>query len=308
MKKGLVFLLACVSIFSFCLSACGEQAPAIQVEENAIVASEVDSPTRYEFRERIPQNVLERHADLRNITPSGMVERVNPILEPFGYRLEPNPIASYFEFFVYQGEEKLPETLTYFWMPSVRTDGKDFVLPVELPNGVLGILQKDGLKPWEAREPSARLPLYAGNDLVYVAEYLERVVVTSGTEELLSVSIIPGPAPAIKTFLPWKNGWVLEVNGEVYYNEKKQNEIWKYPEMFDWSIINGKPFFFFQDAEGKIGLNYNGKDLGVRYESVPHYQCCEPSMFNPSYNGKIVWFYALKDNTWYYVEAGGFTK
>jgi hypothetical protein len=35
-----------------------------------------------------------------------------------------------------------------------------------------------------------------------------------------------------------------------------------------------------------------------------HNRCCEPGAFNAAGNESMVWFYALWDGTWYYVEIG----
>ncbi len=41
-----------------------------------------------------------------------------------------------------------------------------------------------------------------------------------------------------------------------------------------------------------------------RYDDIVHYLCCEPGMFNAAGNDTMVWFYALRDGVWHYVEAG----
>ena len=49
---------------------------------------------------------------------------------------------------------------------------------------------------------------------------------------------------------------------------------------------------------------YDGNIFHGMYEDVIHYKCCEPSLFNIRSNDNMVWFFALKDGYWYYVEAG----
>ena len=49
---------------------------------------------------------------------------------------------------------------------------------------------------------------------------------------------------------------------------------------------------------------YGGEALPLTYDEVAHYPCCEPSVFNIESNEHMLWFYALKDGWWHYVEIG----
>lgn len=67
--------------------------------------------------------------------------------------------------------------------------------------------------------------------------------------------------------------------------------------------INGKAFALFL-AGGVTHMRYNGQVLPNVYDEVVVGKKGELSIFNPGQNGSIVWFYALRDGLWYYVEAG----
>jgi hypothetical protein len=99
--------------------------------------------------------------------------------------------------------------------------------------------------------------------------------------------------------------WILEVNGMLVVDGKIINQEMGYEEVFDWSILNGKPFYFYTRA-GQTYLSYDGQDLPEVYDQVFHKACCEPSMFNVGSSKDMVWFYALKEGVWYYVEVGDF--
>jgi hypothetical protein len=56
--------------------------------------------------------------------------------------------------------------------------------------------------------------------------------------------------------------------------------------------------------DGETHAAYHGQVLPMAYDYVFHGMCCEPAAFNVAGSGKMVWFYALKDGVWHYVEMG----
>jgi len=109
--------------------------------------------------------------------------------------------------------------------------------------------------------------------------------------------------PPIKGFWSWNNQWVLELDGTLIVDGQSVNQTLGYDEIFSWYKINGKPFYFFK-KDNSVYLSYDGSTLPIQYDEVIHYQCCEPAMFNPGENSNMVWFYALRAGSWYYVELG----
>ncbi len=103
----------------------------------------------------------------------------------------------------------------------------------------------------------------------------------------------------------WDGRWVVEVNGMLIVNGQIVNQEWGYDEIFGCQELNGKPFYFFVQ-DGKTFLSYDGETLPVSYDYVYHGMCCEPAAFNVGGNDRMVWFYALKDGFWHYVELGVF--
>ena len=84
---------------------------------------------------------------------------------------------------------------------------------------------------------------------------------------------------------------------------KSLNEEQGYDEMFGWRPLNGKPFYFFKMGD-RIGVSYADEVLPYQYEEVIHYRCCGPAAFNVGNSEVMVWFHALKNGMWYYVEMG----
>jgi hypothetical protein len=93
----------------------------------------------------------------------------------------------------------------------------------------------------------------------------------------------------------FKPKFVLAVD-RVVMNQKLDCE-----EIFNWQLLGGKPFYFCQAGDG-VRLVYDGQALPVQYAEVIHYRCCEPAAFNVGSNEQMAWFYARRDNAWYYVE------
>jgi hypothetical protein len=100
--------------------------------------------------------------------------------------------------------------------------------------------------------------------------------------------------------------WVLEVNGMLVVDGKVINQMMGYmgfKEVFDWSLLDGRPFYFYI-KDGNTYLSYDGQTLPLIYTRVFHKACCEPVAFNVGSNDRMVWFYAVKNGIWYYVELG----
>lgn len=103
----------------------------------------------------------------------------------------------------------------------------------------------------------------------------------------------------------WAGRWVLEVNGVLVVEGEIYNELAGYQEIFNFHILNGKPFFFFV-KDGQTGIFYDGSAWPAQFEYVYHGACCEPAIANPGGNDAMVWFYALQQDWWDYVEIGIF--
>ncbi len=67
--------------------------------------------------------------------------------------------------------------------------------------------------------------------------------------------------------------------------------------------MGGKPFYFFRRG-GRIGFSYEGQEVLLGYDRVPHYECCSGAELNPVHAENMVAFFAQRDGKWYYVEIG----
>jgi len=104
----------------------------------------------------------------------------------------------------------------------------------------------------------------------------------------------------------WDGKWVLETfEEEVFVEGESLNDLLGYSDIFEFHLIAGKPFFFFRQ-DGKVRISYDGQVLPVEYDKVHHYGCCDSSAYNPRVGERIISFYALRGDQWYFVDMGNY--
>jgi hypothetical protein len=173
-------------------------------------------------------------------------------------------------------------------------------------------VRSGSIEEWDLALYAFTPPAFVGSDLMSVAmdsqnrqAGMQKYVVLRNDEVVHRFEaqfMVDNP---IKGIWSWEGRWVLEVAGQVVVEGKSLNQQMDYGEIFGWRLLGGEPFYFFE-KDGKIGISYAGQPPPVHYEEVIHYQCCEPAAFNLQGNDSMVWFHALRDGTWYYVESGSY--
>ena len=285
--------------------AASQTALGLVVEEYPIVASGVYTPDRLEYTGYITSTILERRQAWRNPPPVKVVESTNQVLAKFGFRLEPNPIKSNYEYQLYQGNTLAQDQIMGFWPVMVNQRGDDFALLLQTSKGEK-LVRRAGIELWDPSQHASTGPILVGNDLVtvdldsrwkqYAVRHGNKIVYTAPVPRTWTDNPVKG-------LWAWKGHWVLEVLGQVVIDGKSLNKEQGYDEIFNWRLLNGQPFYFFKKGN-RIGVYYAGRVLPYQYDKVIHYQCCEPAVFNVSGNETMVWFHALRDGVWYYVEMG----
>lgn len=281
----------------------------LTVEEYPIVAQQVDTPMHFEYLQRIPSEVLQKRQAWREPTPEGRVASTNQALAPFGYRLAPREEPGWdYPFYDLCKDEVLFESdLITLWPVAVTTSGDDIALLVEKLNGPTLLIHRGFTERWDESRHAFIPPVFVGDELVAVErdEEQEQYSVMLGDETLYTFTV-PGPRVdnPVKGLWSWDGHWVLEVDGEVVWADGQSlNQELGYDEIFGWRLLSGQPFYFFK-KDNRIGVYYAGQVLSYQYDDVIHYRCCEPGVFNVAGNETMVWFHALRDGMWYYVEMG----
>jgi len=125
------------------------------------------------------------------------------------------------------------------------------------------------------------------------------------------------PNAVLQAFYVYNEHWILEYSkpeinggrlvgsyGTVVVDGKNLNDKNHYTEMFSHGYIKDELFYFFRDKKGGIRISYAGKTLPDKYDEVMHYSGGFYVNLNPAWNRNMISFYGLKNNFWYYVEAG----
>jgi hypothetical protein len=280
----------------------------VAVDETPIVEASIDSPTRIEFMERIPPEVLEKRAGLRSGTLDSRLARTNDLLEPFGTALKASTGSEVPLFELIRGDESLLEDISMFWPASVSASGSDFALVVEIWNGGYRLVRKESLQKgifedWDMGASQFIPPVFYGEVLLSVSWDGQRSQVLLQLEgpQLYAFSAAYLVAPPVKGLWSWEDRWLLEVDGFLTQDGENLNERLGYEEIFGWQVLHDKPFYYFRKGP-RVGISYDGQVLPLYYDDIPHYRCCEPAAFNNAGNDDMVWFYGLREGIWYYVE------
>ena len=139
------------------------------------------------------------------------------------------------------------------------------------------------------------------------------VVVTRNDREIYRIDTgLPSPIAGLQGLWAYDDHWVLEtayITPDAYGGRLSRDGAMLRPladneEMFDFQLMAGRPFFF--NVDGDIRLSFDGQEIAGDYDEVPHYQCCSAAILNPLHAEDMVAFFARRDATWYYVEAGLF--
>lgn len=301
-------------------------AMGLTIEEYAIVSADVAAPDRYEFFDHIPDSVLERRAAWRRYDAQSRVEKKDDPLAPFGCHLweEDNPEGQGVSYGLTCDGQRIVSDLGRVWPVSVNAAGSAFALMAQrhpVDGGECLLVRNQEVEPLPREQCRGIRPIYWGDQLLRVERvdhgrfavkqedeilyvYTDpRVRPDPSPEELVFESYVEQVDPTIRGLLVTEEGWSLLAKGEVIINGESLNRRLGVDEIFTYISLHGQRLFFFEQG-GKVGISYGGETLPLSYDEVIRYQGCEPGAFNVAWNSNMVWFYALKDGMWHYVEIG----
>jgi hypothetical protein len=286
------------------------------IREVPIVVAVVDGPGHFEYDDRLGDEILARIKALRDQSAERSLALTNEALAPFGYRLDSRFDADWNRTFydLYrEGEaEPLLPGLSPLWeVPlnaSVNASGTDFALVVEnAPNTwpLYLLVDSDEVQKWDSGESWAR-PGYVGDDLARVTRTGDvsfTYQVELGTRSVYTgTAALYGAYMPLRSFTTWGDHWVLEVDDHLIMDGQDIGQTLGYDAAFGFARIGGQPFHFFEQS-GLVGISYGGQVLPNAYEEVFHNHCCEAAIHNVEFGPDAVWFHALRDGVWTWVEA-----
>ena len=145
------------------------------------------------------------------------------------------------------------------------------------------------------------------------------VTINQAGKEVYQINTGPGsPITSLAGLWVVNDSWWLETvlinldgepftTGQISRDGDLLNTIMNNQDSFGLQTIAGIPFYFFK-RDGKIGYWYEGKEIMLEYDDIPHYLCCSNSILNPRASENMVSFFARSGNDWFYVELGLFSK
>ena len=219
----------------------------------------------------------------------------NVTLEPFGFRISQDAL--------YQGGEQLLSGITYFSQITTSASGKNFLLLLKDSSGKEWFLSKDGLFPWnQGNHWFLANPILNGEEILYPL-WDQKVNIIANGKSIYSLAIVLGAEFHVDLFTSWNGHWLLENHGMLIQDGVILNEALGYEEMFEWRLLNEKPFYFFRKGP-KVGISWDGKILPLTFDDVFYHGCCGYSGYNLRGNKYSVGFFALREGMWRYVELG----
>ena len=275
-----------------------------EIEEYALVEQSIDNPTHAGFQTRVPDSIRARREGPAFFEPENVILVPNQALAAFGFRLAQNPNPPFGAYALYAGDTLVQADIARFWPVSIKKDGstaQDFLFAFETLTGEHRMASMAGIQDWpvqgQATETSSP-PVYLKGSLAYAAVDSDGLSVIAGSDLLYT-----GAAGTPRNFYTWgSDHWALELDGRVILDGQDLNELHHYEEVFQWALIDNQPFYFYTRS-GLTHLNYAGRDLPYTYDLVVHAGEGEGALFNPTVTEQVVWFYALRDGLWYYVEG-----
>jgi len=91
--------------------------------------------------------------------------------------------------------------------------------------------------------------------------------------------------------------------GQLVQDGEELNGKNGYGTSFGFQTIDGIPFYFFERA-GKMDAWYDGQEIPLGFDNIPHYGCCSSGALNPQKYQDRVAFFGHKNETWYFVQIG----
>jgi hypothetical protein len=120
------------------------------------------------------------------------------------------------------------------------------------------------------------------------------------------------PISDLRNITAYDNHWVLETNhytddtpfnGKITEDGILLNDKYGYEEAFNFQTINEKPLYLFK-RNGKIDLWFDGQQIPLDFDQIPHYSCCSEGELNPRQWTTMLAFFGARGKIWYFVQIG----
>lgn len=131
---------------------------------------------------------------------------------------------------------------------------------------------------------------------VFRREYRERVEPNPEVER-----------PAFGNVAVWGARWGMEltVDADVWMDGVSVKASRGYEHAFALGTSRKRPIYLFVGHDGKLGVNFDGRESPERYDEILEGMCCDRGGLNPVVNGDALRFHARRGGTWLFVVARG---
>jgi hypothetical protein len=298
-------------------------AGALEVREYPLVEQSKDNPTHLDFQQHVTAAVAAQRDGWRFPGREEAVSAPNHALQPFGFRLEANSAPPFSGYTLYHHETALHSDIAQFWPVSVRRDASlrstDFLLPFLTLSGEKLVASAAGIHAWPAQAEAGNgvdssPPAYYGDQIAYaqtgggvVSVYAGPSLLYAGSEPDTAQSAQSGSPRALHTWgsAETTKHWALELDQRVLVDGQDLAQAQAVDRAYEFHLLDGQPLYFF-DKDGLTRMHYAGSDLPYSYDQIIYQNTGDLAVFNPGSTGRVLWYYALRDGLWYYVEAGIF--
>jgi hypothetical protein len=196
-----------------------------------------------------------------------------------------------------------PETLEFSSVVGREFSAADFGISVPFPSN-----QMEGTP--------LRLTVLLNGDVIVASEDTQpsdfemSILVTRNNEPIFRTDAGQiSPIEPVQGLWTFDGHWVLETNlfltdkpfnGQVFVDGEALNQKNGYEESFNFQTLNGRPFYFFR-RNGIVDAWFDGKEIPLGFDDIPHYLCCGDSGLNPKVRQGAVLFFGNNDGKWYFV-------
>lgn len=291
---------------------------SFSLSEHALaIEYQSEDPSEKIFLNFVAPEILPTQSSSHQSYSPATVESVNQSLEKHGYKLQQGDVAHLYDLYqngtkalqniyqlpkIYLFQTEYDERLVFF--AHTLVDSKQS--PYTEGNIVSYLVQDEKITVWEK---AVLNPMYSGWTPIWVEDKPLFLGLGDGvTLQVLNVqheivytfATYFGTHVPIKKFQAWDEHWILEVSNFVVQDGVIFNEKFKFEEVFNWSLINKKPFYFFRKGP-RVGFSYDGQFFSTYYDEIVHGYCCGLALNNPMVRDNVIRFFGKRGGVWHYV-------
>jgi len=321
-KLSLIMLICCISLLGCQQDSNQANLPkGLIIEEHELkYYPDISTDTlRFEVKTGSTEDVLAKHKTYRDYDGQ-LLEYNNKLLQPFGYRIELTQKQSFGVsalYSIYKDNQIHVEKPIFGFSPvSVSESKNKFAMNIDLSDGNYMLTDGKLTKNYPDMSGIYHYPIFVGDDLLGETHEENQPQFVLGETVVYSNSLDDNTVTIPAKLGPWgyDGHWALELPhqknnngnweyfGDIIQDGKSVNESFGYEQSFGFATLNDEPFYFYQ-KDGKIGVSFGRKEINTSYDEILHYLCCSAGLLNVGRSLNMVWFFARRNNTWYYVET-----